>query len=313
MRLVRILFSGLLFLRAMPVESAQITIHADVNLVQLSVRVTDKNGRNVVGLSRDAFRLMIDGKEQPITVFNGEDGPVTAGIVIDNSASMEPKRAEVIAAAMAFARASNTRDQMFVVHFNERARLGLPERTPFTGKIKELETAISSFDVGGSTALYDAILLAQSHIRGGVYGRRILLVITDGGDNSSKATLEEAVDAVAKAGVVIYAIGIYDPNDKDQNPKVLAHLAEVTGGEAFFPTALSDITRICEEIAADVRRQYTIGFAGADDNMYHQIEVIASDPKHGELQVHTRPSYFASKPRSSANRMQTKRKARKKK
>ncbi len=313
MRLLRILFSGLLFLRAMPVDSAQITIHTDVNLVQLSVRVTDKNGRNVVGLDQDAFRLLIDGKEHPITVFNGEDGPVTAGIVIDNSASMEPKRAEVIAAAMAFARASNTRDQMFVVHFNERARLGLPEHTPFTGNIKELETAISGIDVGGSTALYDAIMLAQSHIRRGVYGRRILLVITDGGDNSSKATLEETIDAVAKAGVVIYAIGIFDEKDRDQNPKVLSHLAELTGGQAFFPTALADITRLCEEIAADVRRQYTIGFAGADDNLYHQIEVTASDPKHGPLQVHTRPSYFAAKPRSSANRMQVNRKARKKK
>jgi Ca-activated chloride channel family protein len=313
MRLLRILFSALLFLRAMPVDSAQITIHTDVNLVQLSVRVTDKNGRNVVGLDRDAFRLLIDDKEHPITVFNGEDGPVTAGIVIDNSASMEPKRAEVIAAAMAFARASNTRDQMFVVHFNERARLGLPEHTPFTGNIKELETAISGIDVGGSTALYDAIMLAQSHIRRGVYGRRILLVITDGGDNSSKATLEETIDAVAKAGVVIYAIGIFDEKDRDQNPKALAQLAELTGGEAFFPTALADITRLCEEIAADVRRQYTIGFAGADDNLYHRIEVTASDPKHGPLQVHTRPSYFAAKPKSSANRMQINRKARKKK
>jgi Ca-activated chloride channel family protein len=313
MRLLRILFSGLLFLRALPVDSAQITIHADVNLVQLSVRVTDKNGRNVVGLERDAFRLLIDGKEHPITVFNGEDGPVTAGIVVDNSASMEPKRTEVIAAAMAFARASNTRDQMFVVHFNERARLGLPEHTPFTGNIRELETAISGFDLGGSTALYDAIMLAQSHIRRGVYGRRILLVITDGGDNSSKATLDEAVEAVAKAGVVIYAIGIYDPDDRDRNPKVLSHLAELTGGEAFFPTALSEITRICEEIAADIRRQYTIGFAGADDNLYHQIEVIASDPQHGQLQVHTRPSYFAAKPRSSANRMQGNHRTRKKK
>jgi Ca-activated chloride channel family protein len=313
MRLVRILFSGILFLRAMPVDSAQITIRTDVNLVQLSVRVTDKDGRNVVGLERDAFRLLIDGKEHPITVFNGEDGPVTAGIVVDNSASMEPKRTEVITAALAFARGSNTRDQMFVVHFNERARLGLPEHTPFTGNIRELETAISGFEIGGSTALYDAIMLATSHAGRGVYGRRVLLVITDGGDNSSKATLEETVDAVARAGVVIYAIGIYDENDRDRNPKVLSHLAELTGGQAFFPTALGDITRICEEIAADVRRQYTIGFAGADDNLYHQIEVIASDPKHGQLQVHTRPSYFASKARSSANRMQGNHKTRKKK
>ena len=107
MRLRRFLFSGILFLSALAVGDAQTTIRADVNLVQLSIQVTDSEGRNVVGLGREAFRITIDKKDQPITVFNGEDAPVTAGIVIDNSASMGPKREEVIAAALAFARASN--------------------------------------------------------------------------------------------------------------------------------------------------------------------------------------------------------------
>jgi Ca-activated chloride channel family protein len=285
---------------------AQTTIRADVNLVQLSIRVTDSEGHNVVGLGREAFRITIDKKDQPITVFNGEDAPVTAGIVIDNSASMAPKREEVITAALAFARASNTKDQMFVVHFNQHARFALPDNRPFTGSIVELETAISGFDVGGTTALYDAILLAQSQFRRAAYGRKILLVITDGGDNSSRASLAEALDALVKSEVVVFPIGIFDASDRDQNPSVLARIADVTGGQSFIPAAVADTTRICEQIAADVRRQYTVGFAGAQDGQYHQIEVTATDPKHGPMKVHTRPGYFAVKARDSANRSVTK-------
>jgi VWFA-related protein len=305
MRLSRVLFSGLLFLCAPVGGNAQTTIRADVNLVQLSIRVTDSEGHNVVGLGREAFRITIDKKDQPITVFNGEDAPVTAGIVIDNSASMAPKREEVIAAALAFARASNTKDQMFVVHFNQHARFALPDNRPFTGSIAELETAISGFDLGGTTALYDAILLAQSQFKRAVYGRKILLVITDGGDNSSRTTLAEALDELVKSEAVVFPIGLFDAADRDRNPRVLAHIAEVTGGESFIPAALADTTKICKEIAADVRRQYTLGFAGAQDGQYHQIEVTATDPRRGLLKVHTRPGYFAVKARDSANRSVT--------
>jgi VWFA-related protein len=259
-----------------------------------------------VGLGREAFRIVIDKKEHPITVFNGEDAPVTAGIVIDNSASMAPKRQEVIAAALAFARASNAKDQMFVVHFNQQAHFGLPDNRPFTGNIAELETAISKFDVGGTTALYDGILLAQSQFKRGAYGRRILLVITDGGDNSSRSSMEEMLDALVKSEVVVFTIGIFDQNNRDQNPGVLAHITDVTGGESFLPAAVADVTKICEEIAADIRRQYTLGFAGAQDGQYHQLEVTATDPNHGALKVHTRPGYFAVKARDSANRSTTK-------
>ena len=303
MRLCQVLFCGLLWLRTNAVADTQATIRADVNLVQLSVRVTDSAGRNVVGLGKDAFRLTIDNQEHPITVFNGEDAPVTAGIVVDNSASMAPKRKEVIAAALAFARASNPMDQMFVVHFSKHARFGLPHNKPFTGSIEELETAISKFQLGGTTAFYDALLAAQSQFakRAG-NGRKILLAITDGGDNSSGATLREAVDALVQGEAVVYPIGIFDAANQDQNPQVLAQIADATGGESFLPTTLPDISRICVEIAADVRRQYTLGFAGAEDGQYHQIVVTASDPRHGLLNVHTRPGYFGLNPRGSANR-----------
>jgi Ca-activated chloride channel family protein len=297
MQIAQALFYGVLGVVAFsPGDQRNPTIRADVNLVQLHARATDSQGRTVSGLTKEAFQVFVDEVATPITVFQGEDAPVTAGIVIDNSASMAPKRAEVIAAALAFARASNPRDQMFVVHFNKLARFGLPEGKPFTDDIAELEAAISRFELGGTTAIYDALMLAQSQFSRAIYSRKVLLLITDGGDNSSRATLEEVVSAALQAGVVIFSIGLYDEKNRDRNPGVLTHLAEVTGGEAFFPAAVADTRKICEQIAADVRAQYTLGFPGAEDGRYHRIRVTASHPKRGKLQVHTRAGYFAVNP-----------------
>ena len=271
------------------------TIRADVNLVQLQARVTDSKGHAVSGLGKDAFKLFVDNVSQPITVFQGEDAPVTAGIVIDNSASMGPKREEVIAAALAFARASNPKDQMFVVHFNDRPRFGLPVGARFTGDISELERAIAAFDLGGTTALYDALVTAESQFQWASYSRKVLLTITDGGDNSSHAPLTESLDGAAKAGIVVYSIGIFDENDHDQNPQVLSRIAEETGGQAFFSGQVSDVTKICIGIAKEIRNEYTLGFPGAEDGQYHSIRVTANDPKYGPLEVHTRNGYMAAK------------------
>ncbi len=275
-------------------------IRLNVNLVQLHARVTDSAGHAVTGLGKEAFTLFVDDVPQPITNFRGEDEPVTAGIVIDNSASMAPKREEVIAAALAFARASNQNDQMFVVHFSGHARLGLPQGVNFTGDIAELESAIAAFELGGTTAYYDAVMLAESHLRKGAYPRKVLLTITDGGDNSSRATIADVLDGALKAGIVVYSVGIFDAQDHDRNPQVLSKIAEKTGGEAYFPEQLGDVTKICVGIAEDIRQQYTLGFPGAEDGQYHRIRLAAVSPKYGALTVHTRSGYFAAKPSVAA-------------
>jgi Ca-activated chloride channel family protein len=279
-----------------PPAQAQIIIRADVNLVQVNMRVTDSEGHSVPGLKKENFELFVDGVRLSISQFQDEDAPVTAGIVVDNSASMGPKREEVIAAAMAFARASNPRDQMFVVHFNEQARFGLPESTPFTSKVDELQAAISKMEVGGTTALYDAISLARSRFRRAFYGRKVLLVITDGGDNSSKASFADVLKGAIGDGAVVFAIGIFDKDNADSNPGLLTQLAQATGGEAYFPTEISAITSLCEQIAGEVRRQYTIAFKGEEDGKYHRIRAAASAPDRGPLTVHARAGYFAAKP-----------------
>lgn len=299
MRISHRTLSGLL--AAFALASEETTIRTDVNLVQLQVTVTDAQGRSVSGLRKDAFQLFVDNAPQPITVFQGEDAPVTAGIVIDNSSSMTPKVQEVVAAGLAFARASNPKDQMFVVHFTDRPRLGLPEGRRFTGDVAELEKAVEAFRLGGTTAFYDALMMAESQLQWAVYPRKVLLTITDGGDNSSHASLKDVLSAAAKSGIVVYSVGIFDKNNPDSNPEVLSKIAEETGGHAFFPMQVSDVTSICLTIAKEIRSQYTLGFPGAEDGQYHHIRVTATDIQSGPLEVHTRGGYFAVKS-SNANR-----------
>jgi len=272
------------------------SIRLDVNLVQLPVTVTDDKGRSVTGLTQDVFRVLVDGKPQPITVFQGEDAPVTAGIVLDNSASMEPKKGKVVSAALTFARGSNPLDQMFVVHFSDHSRLGLPPETPFTGEISALEQAISRFDLGGTTALYDALMSAQKQFQHAGYARRVLLIITDGADNSSSANLRDVIIEAQRAGVTLFSVGMFDENDHSRNTPELTQLGAETGGKAFFPGTIADITQVCEEIAREIRREYTLGFPGAEDGSYHHIDVTAQDPRYGLLHVHSRPGYFAMNP-----------------
>jgi len=300
MRILPIALSGLIVAAAVSVGNQEPpTIRTDVNLVQLHVRVTDAAGRAVSGLGQSAFHLFVDDAPTEITVFQGEDAPVTAGIVVDNSASMAAKRNDVIAGALAFARASNPKDEMFVVHFSTGVRFGLPEGTRFTGSIAKLETAISTFNLGGTTAFYDALAAASSHFKFAAYPHKVLLTITDGGDNSSQTTLPEAIAGARDAGIVIYPIGLFDENDRDRNPAVLEKIAEQTGGSAFFPEHVYEVTETCVRIARNIREQYVLGFPGATDGRYHRIRLLVSDAGHGPLKAFTRAGYQATGPSGS--------------
>ena len=276
-------------------EEQAVTIRLNVNLIVLHASVVDSSGHPVSGLSQAAFRLFVDGANQPITSFQTDDAPVTAGILLDNSASMTGKAREVLAAAMAFARESNPHDQMFVIHFNDQPRFGLSPELPFTADIAELEKALTDFKAAGTTALYDAVVLGLSQLRRATIDRKVLLIISDGGDNSSQANLPDVMKLVQRAGVVIYTIGIYDDNDEDRNPQVLSQFAEATGGRSFLPPDLKDFRQTCVEIAHDIRRQYTLGFEGAEDGQFHRIHVTAHDHNR-ELTVRARTGYLAPNP-----------------
>jgi Ca-activated chloride channel family protein len=285
---------------------APYTVQVNVDVVVLRATAQDRRNVLVSGLNQDDFQVYEDGALQPIKYFSHEDTPVTVGLVVDNSGSMQPKRNEVTLAALAFARSSNPQDQMFVVNFNEKISFGLPENTPFTDQVAQLEVALSRAAPKGETALYDAVAAALEHMKKGNRDKKVLIVVSDGGDNASKHKLSEIMTSVGQANVIIYTIGIFDDQDADRNPGALKRLAKDTGGEAFLPESLGDVAPICERIARDIRNQYTIAYVPTNrkrDGRYRGIRVKASAPGHGRLSVRTRTGYFATSvlPSKAAN------------
>ena len=278
-------------------QQPEYAIRSNVDLVVLRATVRDHNGAPVAGLSKQDFQVFEDKVPQQIESFSHEDVPVTVGLVIDNSGSMLSKRSDVIDAALAFARSSNPEDQVFVVNFNEHVSMGLPSDVPFTGNQAELEVALSKNKADGMTALYDAMAVALEQIKRGRWDKKVLVVISDGGDNASRHTLSQIMSMVNQSSVSIYTLGIFDENDGDRNPHVLKELSKASGGEAFFPETLSQVLPICEQIARDIRNQYTITYEPTNkksDGTYRTIEVKARRIRgRGRLTVSTRAGYNA--------------------
>jgi Ca-activated chloride channel family protein len=281
--------------------SSHYVISEDVNLVVLPVTVRERNGRFVSGLNVSNFQVYEDGKLQKVTLFRDEDVPVTVGLVVDHSGSMAAKQLEVIEGAQAFVQASNPQDREFVVNFNSTVSFPLPENVAFTSNPDVLRAALSTPSASGKTALYDALAAAMEHFQNGDADKRVLLLISDGGDNASKNSFSQVFQMTQTANVMIYAIGLFDEHSADQNPKVLKKLAEETGGQAYFPTSLAQIVSVCREIAAEIRHQYTLGYSPADSGRsgYRKIHVSVTAPGRGKLSVRTRTGYFSPPQRPS--------------
>jgi Ca-activated chloride channel homolog len=291
--------------RATPSHPDGFTIRTSVDLVVLRATVRDRKGAPVAGLGKEDFQVYEDKISQQIESFSHEDMPVTVGLVIDNSGSMRSKRPEVINAALAFARSGNPEDQVFVVNFNEHVSMGLPGNVPFTGNQKQLETALSRNKADGLTALYDAVAVALEQLEKGKWDKKVLIVISDGGDNASNHTLAQILSLVNQSSAILYTMGIFDANDDDRNPRVLKQLSRISGGEAFFPESLEEILPICQQIAHDIRNQYTITYAPANrksDGTYRAIEVkVRKTSSRGRVTVSTRAGYSAPPNPSTAS------------
>ena len=216
---------------------------------------------------------------------------------------MNRKRNDVTAAALAFVRSSNPQDEMFIVNFNERVSLGLPAAKLFSASPSELEGALNGVPARGMTALYDAIEDGLAHFARASREKKVLIVVSDGGDNASHRKLPQVLHDAARSDVIIYAIGLFDEHDADQNPGVLRKFASATGGEAFLPGESSEVVPICERIAEDIRHQYTIGYVPSDqklDGTYRAIKVTATGPRGKRMFVRTREGYIASPDRNGA-------------
>jgi Ca-activated chloride channel family protein len=209
------------------------TIRTTSRLVLLDVSVKGRDGGFVSGLTQDNFRVYENGKLQQITQFANADIPVTVGILVDESGSMRPKRAEVIAAAVEFIKASNPQDEVFVINFNEKARHGLPDTVLFSDNIDQLRAALWQGVPEGRTALYDAIEMALHQTDMGRRDKKTLLVISDGGDNISVHKLPDVMHDVLESIVTIYTIGIFDEDDPEANPGVLKQKSRKTFGRGI--------------------------------------------------------------------------------
>jgi len=275
-------------------NSSNYTLRVNANLVVMNATVVNRHNVLVSGLVQDDFQIYENHILQPIRHFSHEDLPVTVGLVIDNSGSMRPKRDDVIAASMSFANSSNPQDQIFVVNFNEHVTYGLPEILPFTDQRMQLQRALSTINTTGETALYDAIAVALDHLKQGKCDKKVLIIISDGGDNASKHSLAQ-ISGMAKASdAIIYTIGVFDAQDGDQNPEVLKRFAKDTGGEAFFPQSSKEVATICEGIARDIRNQYTLAYVptiSKSDGGFRTVEVKVTSTGHGHLSVRTRTGY----------------------
>ena len=267
----------------------------ETRLVVLHVTVRDSRDALVSDLDRSAFTVFENGKRQPIALFRRDDIPVSVGILVDNSGSMRSLRSHVEAAALAFARASNPGDEMFVINFADTPRLDVP----FTSDVRALEAGIARVDAIGGTAMRDAIDLAETYLdEHATRERKALLVITDGDDNTSETTLEHIRTRAQQHDVVIYGMGVLNGHDASKTKRAhheLDQLTDRTGGVAYYPASIEDIHAAALDVARQIRNQYTIAYAPLDqalDGTYRAVRVVAAGRER--LSIRTRAGYRAS-------------------
>jgi len=275
----------------------------EVDEVTLHATVVDDHFRPITGLDKNDFTVFEDGKPQKITYFKNEDIPVALGIVIDNSGSMRDKRPAVDAAAIDLVRTSNPQDQVFIVNFSEEYFLD----QDYTGSVPKLKDALERIESRGGTALYDAVVASSDHLKkSGALEKKVLLVVTDGEDNASRETLEQALRRLEeKNGPTIYTIGLLGEEHNKRARRALREMAEDTGGVAFFPKDLSEVNAITSEIAHDIRNQYTIQYKPSIPQSrggYRTVKVEAQAKGYKKLQVRTRSGYYAGQQQASNDR-----------
>jgi VWFA-related protein len=281
-----------------PPEEQQV-FKAGAELVVLHVNVFNGRSDAVPNLPQNAFTIYEDGKPQDIAFFEAGDVPVTVGLVIDNSTSMLTERDLVFAGTRAFADSSHPEDQMFAIVFNERVRLGLPRSIEFTTNRLQLVASLARFTPGGKTALYDAVIAGLDQLDKGAYQKHVLVVLSDGGDNASEHSEKEMLRRVEASSALIYTIvdpEVFTPGDGNRG--VLRRLAKLSGGLAYFPKSERDVVENFMEIAANIRRGYSIGYApGSSSHEHdraHRVKVTVRVPGRSDLSVRVRNGYAES-------------------
>ena len=275
-------------------------VKVQVDLVTLTLTVTDYYGRLVSGLTKDAFTIFDDNQEQEITFFSDADAPVSLGILFDISGSMSGEKiAKARNALQRFINTSHPNDEYFLIAFNSRAQL-LLDRTRDGDAVLQKLTLV---EPKNNTALYDACYLGIERVTRGAHPKKALLVISDGQDNSSRYNFKEVRRLMKESDVAIYTVGILEGRDSSsmegiQGQAFLDELSSVTGGKSFYPQTNVELDEIFERIALELRHQYTIGFNPKNfqpDGKWHKIKTKVKPPRGlPRLSVRSREGYYAT-------------------
>ncbi|MDX1984484.1 MAG: VWA domain-containing protein [Bryobacteraceae bacterium] len=283
-----------------PAERRGANIRVDSTLVLINVTVTDPLNRFVTGLDKDYFRLWEDNNEQQVAQFSSEDAPLSVGLVFDASGSMGSKLSKSRQAAAQFFRTANPEDEFFLVQFNDRAEL----KVPFTFNTEEVQNRLTFTQAKGRTALLDAVYLALHQMKKARNPRKAILILSDGGDNSSRYTESEIRNLVREADVQVYAIGIFESAasrgrtaEELSGPGLLSEIAEQTGGRHFPVENINELPDIAAKIGIELRNQYVLGYAPTNlnkDGKYRKVKVKVNQPKGlPPLRAFWRLGYYA--------------------
>jgi VWFA-related protein len=282
-------------------ESPKTNLRISTNLVLVPVSVCDPTNRPVTGLEKEHFKLFDDHVEQAVTHFAMDDEAVTVGVLFDISGSMGPKLRVSRLAVAQFLRTANPDDDFFLVEFNDQPRLVVP----LTRDVEEIQNQLTFAQSKGRTALLDALVLAMHEMKKSKKNRKALLIISDGGDNSSRYSEHEVRKMVRENDVLIYAIGVFEPYggrsrtpEEASGPGLLNDISEQTGGR-HFPTDIAELPDIAAKIGVELRNRYVLGYSPSDpqhDGRYHKVEVKVVPPRGlgiPKLSARWRLGYFA--------------------
>jgi Ca-activated chloride channel homolog len=277
-----------------------VSLHIDVDLALVNVTVTDPYNRIVTGLEPDNFRIFEDKIEQEVVNFSSEDVPISIGVILDLSGSMAHKLGKAKEAAFQFFNTANPQDEFFLVGFNEHPEL----LSPFTNNVEDLQARMLSATARGRTALLDAIYLGLAQMRGAQYAKRALLIISDGGDNSSRFSEKDIKRQVREADTQLYSIGIFEPFEYRSRtpeellgPSLLSEMTELSGGRSFTVENLDDLPDIAGKIGMELRNQYVLGYRPsnkAHDARWRKIKIQLRTPKGlPPLTANSKTGYYA--------------------
>jgi len=271
----------------------------NTDLITLTVTVTDTYGRYVSGLSKNAFAIFDDKQPQEIKFFSDDDSPVSVGVIFDVSGSMSGDKIKRARDALSkFIQTSHDSDEYFLIAFNSRAQLLLDKTRDGNSVLNKL----TFVETKNQTALYDACYLGVEKVQRGAHPKRALLLISDGQDNDSRYTFNELRKLLKESDVTLYAIGILSGSDAGssmgmEGQGILDELAGVSGGKAFFPRSAAEMDDIFEQIALELRHQYSIGYKPdqfQNDGKWHRIKVKVTPPRGlPRLFVRSKEGYYA--------------------